>query len=214
MKFCRLVFVPLLFCLSALAQKTSDVVVTNTSNNPVPTVATGTTAVSGAVAITGTPTVTLGTGSIVAIDPSTTVNTSATSARNIIRLLGGSFLPDGSLVAQSSLAGTPTAFLVPGGKRMVINFASIQIIGPTGFTPAVTVSFSESLPNGDLVVTPVPIPLQKQPSSGNDVYLATFPGPVYVDQNRSLVLNVGSATSWNAFAEGYLLDCGAGCTQP
>lgn len=42
-------------CAIAAAQKTSPVIVTNTSANPVPTVATGTTAVTGTVGITNLP---------------------------------------------------------------------------------------------------------------------------------------------------------------
>jgi hypothetical protein len=212
----------MLLCLSSLtvlAQKSAPVTVTNTTANPVPTVATGTTTISGTVGISGTPTVTLGAGATVAISPSTTVNSTDTVARNIVRLVG---VPSGIGGATTSsyldVAGSPSGaygYAVPSGKRLVINSGVIKIDSqnspPTGFQPSAWLQpfqFSSNTVFGLFL----PLPLQQQPDGS---YIATLPGPIYLDQNFPLVLQINANQNWSSrvFLQGYLVDCGTGCTQ-
>jgi hypothetical protein len=115
--FCLTAIAQTAIAQTAIAQKAANpvipvpVTVTNTTANPVHTVATvsGTVAISGTpnvnigtptvnvgtmppvtgtVGISGTPTVTLGAGSTVDLNPSTTVGSADTSARSIVRLFG------------------------------------------------------------------------------------------------------------------------------
>lgn len=196
----RLVLSAVLLCLTplaALAQKPTTsvpVTVTNTTTNPVPTAATGTTTVSGTVGISGTPTVTLGAG--------TTVNSTDMSAVNIVRLVGIATEANGGAL---TLAFGVT-YQVPSGKRLVINSGSSHIRGTgTGFQPLAYLFV------GSTTYT-LSLPLQQQ-SDGS--YIATLPGPIYVDENKQVALGITANQSWDApfFFQGYLVDCGTGCTQ-
>jgi len=198
-----LVLSAMLFCLvpSAFAQTSSTstkstpvaVTVTNTATNPVPTAATGTTTVSGTVGISGTPTVTLGAG--------TTVNSTDTSARNIVRFVG-----DGQFDGSTLTLAFGVHYQVPIGKRLVVNSGSIHIRGTaSGFQPLAYLIV------GSATYT-LSLPLQQLPDGS---YLATLPGPIYVDENEQLGLGIVANQSGDApfFFQGYLVDCGAGCTQ-
>ena len=104
----------------------TPVLVTNTTGQPVPTVAQGTTEVSGSVGISGTPTVNLASGSQVAI---TNTLTSPVLTRDVDGPATEPFNYFGNMGQFSSgyafaNAGAPAAFTVPSGKRLVIEFVS------------------------------------------------------------------------------------------
>ncbi|HTI41629.1 MAG TPA: hypothetical protein VL693_07365 [Vicinamibacterales bacterium] len=109
----------------------TPVLVTNTTDQPVPTVAQGTTAVSGNVGITGTPTVGLAGGSQVTI-----ANTSPLLIRDFDRPAAQPFNyfdGDGAFVPGFTAANPGgIAFTVPSGKRLVIEFVSMFAQIPQG----------------------------------------------------------------------------------
>ena len=200
--------VPLvLFCCTALAQQAS-VVVTNTAANPLPTQATGTTTVTGTVAISGTPEVNVANIPNVPLD-STTFSTAEAAARNIVRLVA--ITPTDSGIAPAKIIGTPTVYVVPEGKRLVISGATFLFSGPIGIKPF---PFLETA-NFRVFLEPHKLP----PSALADVYVASLPAPMYVDSGQSLSLNLfatfqAPAAGAEGYFQGYLLDCGAnGCTQ-
>ncbi len=104
----------------------TPVLVTNTTDQPVPTVAQGTTQVSGSVGITGTPTVNLASGAQVALantltNPVLTRDVDGPAAQPFSYFdLSGQFT-SGYAFAN---AGAGAAFTVPAGKRLVIEFVS------------------------------------------------------------------------------------------
>jgi hypothetical protein len=205
---CLVVLPLLLFCLNALAQKgVHDVVVTNTTANPVPTVATGTTAVTGTVAISGTPNVNVANLPNLSTD-TTTFSTVDVAARNIVRLRA-LLVPDRGL-AFATLLDSTQAYVVPEGKRLVINSATVLLSGPIGIKPF---PFLET-GNFRVFLEPHKIP----PSQLADYYVAGVPAPIYVDQGQSISVNFfasfGSpAAEAEGYLQGYLVDCGTGCTQ-
>src|SRR5262249_7851457 len=91
----------LAFATEALAQSAKDVTVANTPGNPVPVVSQGTTAVSGAVSINGTPSVNIaGTPSVNIVNPVTVVPQGTTAVSGAVSISG---TPSVNIVNSSPL---------------------------------------------------------------------------------------------------------------
>jgi hypothetical protein len=130
---------------SAPPAPAANVNVVNTPTNPVPTAAQGTTAVTGSVDISGTPTVSLAAGTTVGISGTPTVglasnarvaiNSAATvpvfvrsvddAVRELFHMQTNMTLADGDI-------GTTAFFHVPDGKRLIIEHVSASGIIPAG----------------------------------------------------------------------------------
>ena len=105
------------------AASDKDVVVVNTSSNPVPVSAQGTTNIAGSVSVSNTPNVNI------ANSPTVTLNNSAANplmVRDVDNPARQAFQNQISFnVPQASLTCLPIA-TVPGGKRLVIEYASLS----------------------------------------------------------------------------------------
>src|SRR5436309_1522867 len=108
------------------APAASNVVVVNTTANPVPTAPQGTTPISGNVGITGTPNVNVTNTPTVTLAPGASVRDADNPARQPIAFNNGVSLLDGHESGQANL-GT-----VPLGKRMVIELATASLEVPIG----------------------------------------------------------------------------------
>jgi hypothetical protein len=112
---------------------TTPVLVTNTTSQPVPTAAQGTTSVSGTVGISGTPTVGLAAGSQVAI---TNALTSPVPTRDVDGPAMQPFNYYATLDFSPGFAAAgaldPQPFTVPPGKRLIIEFVSAFAQVPGG----------------------------------------------------------------------------------
>ncbi len=120
---------------SARAQVSEKVVVMNTKENPVPTVALGTTQVAGSVQIQGTTTVngTVTVGNTAAA-PALVRNVDASAATHLGRKASEFVSLSGLLDASSNIFflrtlsnGTAAAFTVPAGKVLVITDVHWQV---------------------------------------------------------------------------------------
>jgi hypothetical protein len=130
-------------------------------------------------------------------------------ARDVVRLW----------IFSSGAAGTANegTYVVPTGKRLVINSLTFAGSVPTGNIPANPVMYLS-----DVMYIIGWLELHKSPASGaTDVYNATWPAPVYVDAGASLHLFFngvaeGESGGWSlatTYLQGYLVDCGTGCSQ-
>jgi len=114
---------------SAPPPPTANVNVVNTPTNPVPTAAQGTTAVTGSVDISGTPTVGLASNARVAINSTATVPVFVRSVDDAVREL---FHMQTNMTLADGDIGTTAFFHVPDGKRLIIEHVSASGIIPAG----------------------------------------------------------------------------------
>jgi len=189
------------------------VVVTNTTAQPVPTAAQGTTTVAGSVNVVNTPTVSVGNtpsvsvantpsvnvssmpsvsvGSmpgvnITSVDPSVTVNAVNATARNIVRLAGGATLNDGNPYGGGNLQsinGNGT-YYVPAGKRLVITGMTVQFGAPAGQECYAQLLTAWSDTSNYQMLN---APLQRARTfEGFDTLVLNVTGNFYADQNTYL----------------------------
>ncbi len=124
-------------------------------------------------------------------------------------------------VSVSLSATTPraqaTITTVPAGKRLVIEYVSALVIGPTGQRYQASIGVTQGSTTGAYYV---PLSLQGTFDS-DDQLVAGQPTRLYSDAGSQVVVElVRSATAGTAFGtftvSGYLVDCGAGsgCLLP
>jgi len=127
---------------AAFAPATSNVLVTNTAAQPVPTQAQGTTQVAGTVGLsTGTK---VGINGTVSLDPSTSVNLPYNDASPLsVKTQDTHRIPvhteyNFAILPQNNTAGFQDMYTVPGGKRLVIEEMYAYVAGdssnPMSFT--------------------------------------------------------------------------------
>jgi hypothetical protein len=130
--------------------------IVNTAANPVPTSAVGTTQIAGAVSVSGTPTVNIGSGTVsVASSPASPLNVQEVAPRD----------PIGGIPINRALVGVPDGviYVVPAGKVLILeqvygqlNAASPLFIRFDGFRDPVriaTLLLVVSTPAGDGVTS-------------------------------------------------------------
>ena len=121
-----------------------EVIIDNPPGSPVPVVTEpgSVTSVSGSVAVTSLPTVTVGNavaiaGGIVGIDPMTNLVRNANEARQPVQIRALTVpFPAGNPDTNA----TGNVFTVPAGKRLVIEDATMRIIGAAGSHALFTLS--------------------------------------------------------------------------
>lgn len=114
-----------------------DVRVINTTSEPVPTAAQGTTTIAGSVSVANTPTVAFAPGASVGIDPaSNTVQLANTVASPVpvvdINDAGQPFQTGASVTQAGTNVSLINVATVPAGKRLVIEFISATGQVPVG----------------------------------------------------------------------------------
>jgi hypothetical protein len=197
--------------ISAAAAEVIEVRVVNTREEPVPTVAQGTTAVSGSVSIANSPTVKMAQGTIVGINPSNNAVqiTNAESAPVAVRDVdfarqpfhqSAEFsFPDGAITRTTSIT-------IPAGKRLVIEYVSGLLVVPTGQNITkitLGVTLDQQFANHFVARTPV-----GDSGFDNELFSVSQQMRVYAD---GLFINIqrGSATgtaSGTVTLSGYLVD--------
>ena len=136
----------------AQASKDRDVVIVNTSAQPVPTTVQTLPSISGSVSITNTPTVNLQPGATVGISPAgnvvrvggvVSVSDADNPARQPAEVLIATGFTSGSLVITPNgcifVSGTCIGGTVPPGKRLVIESAGADVRLPSGQKALVSV---------------------------------------------------------------------------
>jgi len=116
--------------------------------------------------------------------------------------------------AGSGLIGNDGTFLVPSGKRLVIEFVSFELTIPTGTRPTFN---SVKIVNANSNTIPISflIPLSFQGSAflggqNSDVFIGSSPTRLYADPGSTVTLSVRTNNADNGLAEvsvsGYLVD--------
>lgn len=227
LRHCMSVFVLVLLSLAAAAQQKvvtaasgggsaspSNVLVVNSTAQPVPTAAQGTTTVAGTVSIGNSPSVSLADGAI--------ANTKAIDARSIVRL--GITPLNTSGQNEFQRRGTTTTYYVPAGKRLVITSVSLYISAPaTSSLRAYLWTGQPSDGTDDGASFLWFFDPHHQSTAGVEEIYATANPEFYVDENQPLRIfssvrdlngNIlQSGFSGSVWASGYLVDCGTGCTH-
>jgi hypothetical protein len=166
----------------ALRAPTSNVVVTNTSGNPVPTSAQGTTQVAGTVAISGTPSVQLsGVPSVTITNDSSSplpVTSVDVAARTPVDAFNTLTYPDGQI------GGGNRVYQVPFGKRLVLQSLSIwATLGSGEGLAQCTLDRSDD-------VNPMSFPVfmqhQGKDFGGNEHFVGSITGPIYFNGGASV----------------------------
>ena len=181
-----------------------DVRVINTTAEPVPTVAQGTTTIAGNVSVTNTPTVSLAPGAVV------TVGNSAAAPVPVI--IGGqqpfqastfTVHPNGTNVNTMNVA------TVPAGKRLVIEFISVSAQVPPG--QHLELATVQTLAGGHGAAHQLLIHAQPDAVIGDDIYRAVQELRLYADPGTSVQVLVrrnsglGEAT-FGVTISGYLVN--------
>jgi hypothetical protein len=213
-KIARIVLLALSFCVLAVAvglltsspapaqapAPSVPVTVVNTSGNPVQTTAVGTTT----VAVRGTPTVNLASGTVM-------VGNSATSPVQVHNV-NDATTPFEDRVVFNIDPGTQqnhASFNLPAGKRLVIEHISAYATGPSGQKFAA--GFTTAVPSGGglnwlVLELQGTFPLITGPT---DVFTASQAMRVYTDSPPTLIVTrtdiTGSATA-DATISGYLVN--------
>ncbi len=211
----------------------SSVVVTNSAAQPVPVsgnvnaqITNASVPVTGTVNanVTNTPNVTIAntpsvtvasmppislSGAAVTIDPATTVHTAGEAGRDIVRLSTWmNLVPgfSGQALGATVMDGS-TEFLVPAGKRMVINQIYVWAEMPSGQVPLVAVTA-----NG-IAAWP------EMRAAFDGKYVGNSSIPLYVDGGGNVSLwferspyQVTGTAEARIQVAGYLIDCASGCS--
>jgi len=167
----------------ASADSEKDVVVVNTTANPVPVNTQGTTNIAGLVqaqqngawnvGLTGTPTVRVGNTTNAPV----LVRDVDSPGRGAFQLELDVPIPAGSISASNS-------FPVPEGKRFVIEFASASVKSPTG--ARIWVRIQTSVNNSVNAHSLTPVLQGPFASGGGDFFLVSQPMRVYADSGTQL----------------------------
>jgi hypothetical protein len=167
-----------------------DVIVTNTTVQPVPTLAQGTTTVAGTVGISGTPTFNLAPGASVGLDPAqnTVQVASSEAAPLLVRNVGGSVAQPvhaEKLVTLDECCNNAqeTIFQVPEDKRLVIEYVTALAIVPAGVKTQLNIfttvnnervrHFVACIPGGGENSISLPTRLYARPGSDVTIQLVT-----------------------------------------
>jgi hypothetical protein len=199
-----------------MAQAAKQVVVANAPSQPIPTRVQSLPAITGNVAVTNSPAVTLQPGSFVGIDPSSnTVRIGGTvsvfSVDELFRVpaaptIGMSYPGGQLLVTQNAcifVGGVCIGPTVPAGQRLVIESASVDIRVPPGQKVIASVH------GGGQSLT-IPVTLQGA-FFGQDVFQGAQPVRFYADAGQSVgasIQRTSGSGDFTLFANfsGYLVN--------
>jgi hypothetical protein len=193
------------------AERVADVRVVNTSAEPVPVLTRGTTNVSGSVSVTNTPTVNVGPGATVGIDPSGNAvqvanpETAPVAVRDVdfgrqpFHQSANFSFPDGSITRSTSIS-------IPAGKRLVIEYVSGHLGVPAGQNItkiALGVTLNQQFADHFIIRTPI-----GDSGLGNEFFGASQQMRVYADD---LFINVqrnspNGTAGGTVTISGYLVD--------
>jgi len=220
-----LTFAPLRQSVDGIAKAApgnlSSVVVTNTTANPVPVAAQGTTNIAGNVGVASMPAVTLDpTGNTVSLAGGTTVGVNSLpdvkldSSGNSVQVANTAANPvavtnvndarqpfeakaDVALVAGSNVANNPLT-TVPVGKRLVIESMSLNGFVPAGQKIENTILTANCIGVANVCVWSI-VPTDEGVWSGSELFGAFQQARVYVDAGQTIM---ASASRSDTIGEG------------
>jgi hypothetical protein len=194
----------------------TSVVVTNTTANPVPVAAQGTTNIAGNVGVTSMPAVSLAGGTTVGVSSMPAVSLDSTG--NAVQVANTVANPvavtnvndaqqpfqaktDVQLVVGSNVAGNVPLATVPIGKRLVIESMSLNGFVPAGQKLENAILTANCTGSATICVWSI-VPTDEGPWSGSELFGAFQQGRVYVDAghtilasaSRSDIIGAGTAT--------------------
>jgi hypothetical protein len=192
-----------------------DVRVINTTLEPVPTAAQGTTNIAGSVSVANTPTVLLAAGASVGINPASNtvhIGNTAASAVPVVNIndAGQPFQNATNSVQSGTNVSVATIATVPAGKRLVIEFVSMTGQVPPGqhveLLQITTVAGTSGGITHDLLVNPQPDAV-----IGDALFRASQQVRLYANagtQVQALFRRSSSAgnATFEATLSGYLVD--------
>jgi hypothetical protein len=139
-------------------------------------------------------------------------------ARASIALLGSQQLDDGSSSGTQALlnASDLSQFVIPNGKRFIIDDVNASVFVSPGSQPVVVLLLNQG--NGHKYFSYVPLTVE-EPSSipgQSDSYFAQEKARLFVDPGGSFQVlfernNSSGSANANVSVVGHLIDCGAGC---
>ena len=167
-------------------QSPTSVQVVNTTSQPIPTIAQGSTTVAGTVSIGNTPTVNIAT--------MPTVTVARSDAREPVYLTAFAFANGRSADASFAVPGQ-ASYAVPPGKQLIVDQLAMACDFPTGGHMATRIVVGDG--TNPLIQLPVQLPSSVAWSTGDDAAGVTIPFALHVSATHTLSLSIQANTSGN-----------------
>lgn len=166
------------------------------------------------VTVTSMPPVTLGSGATLNLDPATTVSTANIAARHVVRLTATVSLADKEYArwGDATLLSGTIPYVVPSGKRLVLDYIGIWAQVQTGQVPLVRV-----VPAFKGLTSFFVFPeLHESYRTWYTGYTGSVATAVYVDSGSKISVwfeRTGNTAEAGAMVQlqGYIVDCGEAC---